>query len=87
MGRSAVTSHQKRKAMRIKKFLGRSRPILLLSKKKSDVVSLTVLELDQGQCPSASSLSSDVHYKKQCTLPGFLSISKPKSSDFFCDLL
>ena len=46
--------------------------MLVLSKKKSNVVSLTVLELDQRQCLSVSCLSSDVHYKKQCTLPGFL---------------
>ena len=29
-------------------------------------------DLDQGQCPSASSSSSDVQHKKQCTFPGFL---------------
>ena len=35
-------------------------------------MSLTMLDLDQGQCPSALSSSSDVQHKKQFTLSGFL---------------
>ena len=35
-------------------------------------MSLTVSDLGQGQCPSASSSSSVVQHKKQCTLPGIL---------------
>ena len=72
MGRSVVTSHSKGKKRKYKEISRTSLPISFFAKKKSDVVSVTVSNLDQGQCPSALSSSSDMQHKKQCSLPGFL---------------
>ena len=72
MGRRVVTSHSKGKKHKNKEISRKSLLISFFAKKKNIVVGLTVSDIDQGQCPSASSSSSDVQYKKQCTLPGFL---------------
>ena len=63
---------QKGKSTRIRKFLGSHFWYHFLQKEKQYFVSLTVSDLDQGQCPSAPSPSSDVRPKKQCILPSFL---------------
>ena len=52
MGRSAVTSHSERKKHKDKEISGKSFPISFFAKMKSNVVSFTVSDLDQGQCPS-----------------------------------
>ena len=72
MGRSVITNHSKGKKHKDKEISRKSLPIAFFAKKKSNVLSLTVTDLDQGQCPSALSSSSDVQHKKQCTFPGFL---------------
>ena len=72
MGRGAVTSHSKGKKHKDKEISRNSLPMSIFAKKNSDVVSFTVSDLDQGQCPSAPSSSADVQHKKQCTLSGFL---------------
>ena len=72
MGRGAVTSHSKGKKHKDKEISRNSLPMSIFAKKNSDVVSFTVSDLDQGQCPSAPSPSADVQHKKQCTLSGFL---------------
>ena len=53
--RSALTSHSKGKKHKGKEISSTSLPISFFVKKESDVVSLIVWDLDQGQCPSASS--------------------------------
>ena len=63
-GRSVVTSHSNRKNSKDKERSRKSLSVSFFAKKKSDVVSLTLSDLDQGQCPSASSSSSDVQHKK-----------------------
>ena len=70
MGRSALTSHSKGKKHKDKEISWKSLPVSFFAKKKSNVVSLTVSDSDQDQCPSSS--SSDVQHKKQCTLPTFV---------------
>ena len=63
---------QKGKSTKIRKFLGSHFRYHFLQKEKRYFVSLTVSDLDQGQCPSAPSPSSDVRPKKRCILPSFL---------------
>ena len=70
MGTSALTSHSKGKKHKDKEISSKSLPVSFFAKKKSNVVSLTVSDSDQDQCPSSS--SSDVQHKKQCTLPTFV---------------
>ena len=53
--RSAVTRHSKGKKHKDKEISRKSLPISFFAKKKSDFASLTMLDFDQGQCPSASS--------------------------------
>ena len=70
MGRNVVTSRSKGKKHKDKEIYRKSLLISFFARKISNVVSLTVSDSDQGQCPLSS--SSDVQHKKQCTLPGFV---------------
>ena len=67
-----VTSHLKGKKYKEKEISKKSLPISFFAKKNSDVVSFTVSDLDQGQCPSAPSSSANVQHKKQRTLSRIL---------------
>ena len=61
---------QKGKKHKDKEISSKSFLVSFFAKKKSNLVSLTVSDSDQDQCPSSS--SSDVQHKEQCTMLTFV---------------